>query len=667
MDLKQKIDGTRKEEFLQWVGTDARSKRQLISRRMHMSTASGVSLGSEGSVDWWVVREMARMDEGVYCTTEALDWANTQNTSFVHVSLTDPNMVAFTPDKVSGDADRQVTIAPGKYFSRFFPCMTDAWVQAMAAEHLGEVNAEIEWVEGEDIAKIYAKDPGGTAACMSNKGFAVQPTLAYAAPCIRMAVLRGTNGNVTARALTYEEGNKKVYIRAYGDPKLVKRLTLAGYKLGTWVGAKFNTIFLDGAPEGYKRVVIPYLDSQGAGSRADAGSTVGLLDGALTSLSPRQIQAFRLQNFLTAVTSTQGFVDVTPVTSDGFQVPDILQPDQMINTLLTEPESLYSVYDEVTKAVGLTRVAVDQIYTDDTQNELKYVRTVKRDGSGKFWVNRDLCFYYGGSYYMENATNRGDLGFRRLSAKYYPGSDWSRSVSIVEDGDGVEHVVKNEDALVTLVKGEFRHIHKSEVADLKKGWIKLHPVKDNVCYVKKGDDFFLTGKSKRKVHPVWNTDLVITMAGYEFPRNVIGTRSVLNRRLGYTSYVELHSEAFTEFVKTAAFERLEEIFVEAKEDVGLAFINAFYGSNQYTTLMTKPKNRFFVKSISSYDIRAEQPLEYYKEALEGMQTNTTVGDLHFIKQYFTMKLADMLAVEEPIRTPTPVNAQIEELHAELAA
>jgi hypothetical protein len=108
----------------------------------HMTGFGGESV----AMAWWLKREWLRIEKGIYPTsTEVIDTVNAYMPQLaVHVSKEDSAYIAYTPDKVMGEADRQLKTSLGKFLTKYYPQLPDTRIGQLVAEHLGELNGEVQ-------------------------------------------------------------------------------------------------------------------------------------------------------------------------------------------------------------------------------------------------------------------------------------------------------------------------------------------------------------------------------------------------------------------------------------------------------------------------------------------------------------------------------------------
>lgn len=643
MSLKDKI--TSKEELL-----DSISMREFTRHEQELLMLVPRVPDAVSKIQWWAVRESARIATGVYEMTEALVSLNGHRQTFAHVSAEDKNMVAFTPDAVFGAADKQLRISFGKLVARLIPFAADDYVRDLTAKHLSELSDEVEWVEGLKIAAEYAID-ASVGACMSSKSnFQVQPTTAYAAEGIKMAVLRKPNGELKARAMVVE--NKKVYIRAYGDTLLKKRLERLGYKVGTWEGVKFNTTFLDiprseQFDKDVKRVVVPYLDGNGGTCSTNYSSTA-LIDNQLVVVPREQLQRLQKIGYVTVVPSTTGYVSLKNLDSTEYTRKCSLSGRE-INTLLEDVETFLDI-DEAGNQVWNV-VAVNALDTLSIEDAMKYgkVKAAKDGLMVQAVTLHARTFGHRYATYSEDNATRKALGFVKLSTKYYETSDWvTGAITVI--CDGVNHFIKSEDA-VRIVESESttKLIHKSEVT---KDMVRLANSGEMKGYANKDVKIFRT-QSGAKVHPLHNTNIVNTFMGYDYNRNVKRSASVLDVPIMVPKGADLTSQAYADHLEEVYANRVAEV-IEANEYDFIHAARAFAKEGYYYRVWPSAGNKFYTVAKYLHDLEDFRNPQVVLEMLTDLakqQPNTWVRKAIFD---IVNMAAAALAIEEPVRTyPQP--------------
>ena len=485
---------------------------------VHLTTPNG----KVAPLPWWLKREYLRIYRGVYPeSTETIDYLNGQYPQFaLHVSKEDPQAVAYTPDKVSGEADRQLKTTLGRFLTKYYPHVADTVIAQVVADHLGELDGSYETITGADITKSYLS-AGGTAACMSKSksGYSTMghhPSEVYDMPNISMAILRNNSGAIVARCMLYDASpTDKRYIRVYGDLKLKKKLTRAGYKAGSWVGAEFKVIELDGEPT-FPRLVMPYLDANGATGSSEH-CNVALIGDRLTAVSSKTAQRFRKlfgSQAAVCATNTSGHYNFTKLDPNnlysvcalsGKIIPDDEEPTKYWSDgkiILIHPESMPEPSSVFYYYSGTSRQTV--FAADDTPT-----------------------FMHGGYIIIDTDAHRLTAGFYKLSMKYYPEEqDWKRQSypNLTPYRDRNSEVIKLEDAVQVIVKtpgGNAKvYVHQQEV---KKGWIKVHSLqRGKDLYAEPDVTIHRTSSGRKVVEGIHNIEQ--TYKGlWEFARSLSST------------------------------------------------------------------------------------------------------------------------------------------------
>lgn len=473
---------------------------------------------------WWAEREARRIRYQIYEVTDTLASHLCFKRVFAHISLEDRTMVAFTPDKASGEADRQLKMSPGRFFSRMLPIASDNYIQKLVSEHLAEVSNEVEFLEGKDLTEVYVSGVA-SAACMSKtpenwKLGGHHPTEAYWTPEIKMAVVRNMNGEVTERCIVYNASETdKRWIRCYPDNgKLQKRLEKQGYVRGTLVGAKLNTIRVD---EDY--YVVPYLDGNGYRGDQDTAS-LALIDNQLTVVGRATINALqgnrgiRESNIFYGPT-TGGKVRLCNIDSTAFKYVDAF--DGQSKSRLEDPASDFwydgQIYQVATSnAVELSALLLEggcELY-GDVRVSMNASRTVWAASTDIFRVTT-----YG--WVLDTEENRKWAGYVRLSSEFYDDQPWhSKATFLTVESENGE-ILKVDAAYYIDAEGECRIMH---ISKLPAKSVKLHKASKAVAgYYCHPDASYVKTSTGRKVHLKLH-DIVQTLSGtWEFANKVKST------------------------------------------------------------------------------------------------------------------------------------------------
>lgn len=482
---------------------------------------------------WWAKRESLRLELGVYETSTPLDAINAVLPIFAHVSLQDPTRIAYTPDKQSGEQDRQLVISLGRFLTKHYPGLRDEAIQDFVATHVSELSNEVEFIEYDGIAEAYKKF-GGTSACMSHAnhhygGF--NPASAYEVPGAQLAVLRNKDGDISARCLVYHASETdKRYIRAtYGDPALQKRLVKRGYKPGAWHGFKFKTIEHSDSTDEHKVYVMPYLDGNGTAG-GPIVSMVALIDNQLTSVShdlSRKLERLT-PGCSFCSTNTSGRVHLRNIDSAQFSKIDYLT-NKPINLL----EEHYKL-----RVNGEDHATAESTVQDDTM--WHYARTYVGGMTANRYMLITEIIQHDYDYYDRSKLEHFDLVM--LDAEF-------GDSKIVYTRHAVKTVsgrmIRKQDAIELVSDTGLVHIHRSELVTTgKTKHIKIGADK----YAMPGTKLYLT-PSGRKVHPAVHDVIKLYDGMYEFRRNAVSVQIVDQEvwmpralRVPYGEGSELHTK-----------------------------------------------------------------------------------------------------------------------------
>lgn len=623
--------------------------------------ANSFSLNHE-NVDWWAVREHARLQYGIYEITDALRKVRlfTYNLH-AHVSLEDPKMIAYTPDKQSGEADRQIRIAPGRFFSKFLPIMTENFIRELTEEHIAELSDEVEFVEGEQIVDEYINFPAGVGACMTKDCFskANHPAWVYATEKVKLALVRGSEGKVISRALVYEPNeNDKRYIRAnYGSPVLEKRLKRKGYRAGTFVGAKLNLKTCDEPDEGTGKVtfLLPYIDGNGqAGS--ERWSYVAIIDGELQVISLDTLNKLRALDpaYVASGINTSGKAKVRPVDTTSFQTScvitgkpiNLLTDEKDVVKVLVKPDTVEHAISAELYSTGVTDWR--RMWIED-----KYV-----------YVHPDQQIVVEGMTYP---NHRGALmaeGLSKLDEVFYPEMQgWRRGREVVFTS--ANRTVLSKDAARIVRKDavgglEVVTMHKSELPEKA---VKVHSPRIGAQNYVAADVPVQKTISGRKVHEMVNGVAKLITGELEFTNKIQAVNlwgAYMN--VQKTQVTKIHE--IDDTTMDAMWSRMTLGRNDACESITYALGRILRG----TIVSDIP----FSRDPSGFAAHAErQPLStlvsYCRKAVQVIErnypSNTQKLITRMLKKYPEMALAEAEAVEAPHRlveaVPTIETPEIE--------
>ena len=435
---------------------DSKEKWEEFKKRFsYYASRSRAVRGFDGAqviVDqavWWAHRELMRLSEGVYEVTDVLERINHANQHFVHISKEDRTMIAYTPDAQAGERDKQVRTSLGKYLTKYFPVLTDHYIQDIVADHASDLSTDVEYIQGsENIVNAYLN---GVHSCMAKEFPAYgHPATVYGTKNIAMAVLRDKEGKINARALVRLK--QKIYIRAYGDPKLVKRLTKLGYTAGSWVGETFKAIPVkhDSVSNAW---LMPYLDANGRAGSTDCGY-VAVIDGTMRVIEPEKhatIHKVLGNGYTSSGVTTAGYVSLKPIESSGFSIKDAVT-NEPINMLEVSSSDLTKVF--VGGKEGYTRVD-----TVDLTDLLSFVVAYDKRTSECMYAERRSTFKPSGSgtRYIDDKYAREWYGYKQLDPNVYKDVKWAKKSEVVAVGNSnmlLADVVTILEPAITLQEGQ---------------------------------------------------------------------------------------------------------------------------------------------------------------------------------------------------------------------
>jgi len=476
-----------------------------VAEGLYIPATCWTEFGKNYKLPWWALRETLRVNHGIYKSTEVLDKVREDFPHiFAHVSIDDPQYVAYTPDAEAGRRDKQIKLSLGRLLMKLYPTLPDHIIQEEVAEHLGDINNEVEFISGEDIAKSY--DEAAVTSCMANKTWVTgfHACLMYDAPNIRMAVLRDKSGKINARCMVYEPSeNDKRAIRFYGDPKLKRRLTNLGYKIGSWIGAKFRLIKLDDETADGIKFVAPYLDCNGGPGSYD-GSSVAILDGELVCVTRRQRDLITKavgSNYVTLCGSTVGYNYVKPMSSEQFYVTCCLTGDR------------FSILEEEGVEIMMPDLTIQRARS--IPETYRSARVRHQSMWATYYIHPDVpTFEYMHSKYVEMPEARAALNMFTLDQAYYPSTVYgSRHDSV----SGLTGRLLREDSVVLIRdNGDKTYAHKSLV---NKKWVKLHATTRSELVYSESSIGVLKTNTGRKVHQSYHSVVRTIQGTVMFRRN----------------------------------------------------------------------------------------------------------------------------------------------------
>lgn len=482
---------------------------------------------------WWLLREWLRMRYGVYQLTEPLvalfNGGHSQWAVHCAVGGDDPTMIAYTPDPQSGEQDRQRRTTLSKFLRGVFPIYPDNLLRDVEARHRGDLNNEVEFITGPAIADAY--ENCSLSSCMTHPtsrfGTKMHPTLAYDAPGFALAVLRGSDGNISARCMTWVDPNDpsdKRYVRVYGDSALMRRLTRLGYRNAGFGGARLRRIEIgDGdAP----KFLVPYLDVAGSGQR---NANRAIFDGDYLLLVDTtgpidhghlQRVASRTGKSTVSASSSSGFVYYDPKGALTMADLDIKCPVSGVSLLGVEPT--YMLHEGEVKMVHPDAVPAGWV-ARCAYFGIRFVTVLAPEDAS--------TFEHGINAYLDTDSTRVALGYIRLSEAYYPDQPWAAKATTVfihnsdPDSDEVKLAILKSDCAQVVVNVDglglrCRSVHRSTINT--RTHVPITRINSAYpLYVPKGADYVVrTATNGRKVVPGVHDVIRCYDGRYDYERNL---------------------------------------------------------------------------------------------------------------------------------------------------
>jgi hypothetical protein len=199
----------------------------LFATRMQAETYINAAWGSKYAaqhgfwIDYatWEERERALTDLGIYLPPPWVHesfWYNSDHIwrhHYVHISLNDPLMLAYTENPIKGEADRQTMMKPARYLAKFFPDLTQKqltfYAEWFAAGEKPDTLKDIPLKfarEPDEIVNVYQYGP---QSCMKDD----DSVKVYGAGDLAVAYLEENSHRFIARALCWPA--KKAFGRVY--------------------------------------------------------------------------------------------------------------------------------------------------------------------------------------------------------------------------------------------------------------------------------------------------------------------------------------------------------------------------------------------------------------------------------------------------------------------
>lgn len=576
---------------------------------------------------WWAWREASRIHFKFYEQSELTKNINQHFPgAYAHVSREDKNYIAYTPDAEAGIRDKQLKIAPGRLLRKLFPLFTDNHINDLVAEHLGEVNAEIELLTSyDDILKAYSTMLD--SSCMTVGKVTIDgmhpPSVAYSDnEFLKLAVLRAGD-KIVSRTLIRTDTKK--YIRIYGNKKLQTALEKDGYTAGNLIGLKLKTQQVRGEPGWY---IMPYLDGNG-GRGGESVSMVALISDQIYVISAETAARIRYQDSYATqcATNTAGKIRL----SNTMQLSDFLVKDAItgedVNFLTDSNLRMYDVWHN--GEAGKTAV--------DPRDDYVLSYYYKNGRRLQIYAKKADCFEHNaplGDYYVESEVARTALGYYKLSAEFYPDEqDWCRKHDITSTGDG--KYIKNADAVMVITKDQHdqvigSYVHKSVIT---KEHIKVHSTKrGQLIYADKSVEIIKTSKGRKVVKGYHDVVFFEDLQQWDFrnkAKSVLGYDKVYFFSTGdlpekYHRWGEFHIDVIVKELLTTMSENTSTL-VRVKYLLGKIYNN----TNLYA---------IGSMSVDPYYVRSTEVAEV---ALSRLRSNPEeIGNLPVAQKVFIRKLLE---------------------------
>lgn len=415
---------------------------------------------------WWAHREMLRLAYGVYTPhTQAL--AHLVNHyqfahHFPHISVEDNNLIGYTASVDDGLRDRQTRVALGRFVRKTYLMMPDTMVASIEAAHRSELNPNVELIVAEGNKDAFREAYQSINSCMSKANSAygggnlMHPVEAYCTPGFHLAVLRNSQGNISARSLVWinpANAEDKRYVRTYGDTVLHTWLKRSGFKPLSFEGAYLKTQRYERQDEGdRKSIITPYVDP-GTDCGESEHNYQGVWDGAdKVYILKRSTKLKVPASYRCDLTSAGG-------TTHARAYP-INRPCAITGVVINAfADSFVDVLIEGKKQIALATAAKDW-------------KLVSYPSTQGVRVAPDTpVFRHGLATYIDDAKNRADQGYYKLDEELYPTEqEWfshSSSTNVRVSYRRKLSWIKIEDAFTFIPNASagVLAIHKSELPE----------------------------------------------------------------------------------------------------------------------------------------------------------------------------------------------------------
>jgi hypothetical protein len=235
--------------------------------------------------DTWISRERERFHDGTYQAVprilrDAVHCALSYSISqylYLHRSVKQPGLVAYTPDDEYGMQDRQLACTVGRFVEKYCKDrLTQQQIQDLADDLACDKLDTFSLARTiDDVRAVYNHVVGGWGSCMQRKVYAEynwqqrmdrgeidHPVTVYGDSDLGVAYI-GTKDKIRQRAVVWPD--KKQVVRVYGSGPLTRLLERHGYTfVGGFEGARIRAVKLDRG--GY---LMPYIDGDTAADTTD--------------------------------------------------------------------------------------------------------------------------------------------------------------------------------------------------------------------------------------------------------------------------------------------------------------------------------------------------------------------------------------------------------------
>jgi hypothetical protein len=394
---------------------------------------------------WWVERETARKYLGVYPEpTEVMRVVSDTfclGAHFIHISRDDPSMVAYTPSMEYGLADRQVKMSFGKLLRKMLLLATDTHIQRLEASHRSEMDPTFLVARTTDEIEHVYRNMAGDGGCMRHDAdyFGIpentHPSHVYSYAGVAVAYTE-VDGRIISRSVIYDnpdDPKDKRYVRIYGDGALKRKLELAGYKLGSLLGAKLRAMHLPTLnPEGNwsrDKFIVPYLDGPG-GNQDHQDASVYHIQGEDCIRVINSTQASRLH--------AMGFTAPRCKNTGVIHRISSIPPERLQFTCAVTGQAFNLL--EVTPAYALVDGEVKQTVRENLPDTMQHHAAYHWDANDArvavYMTREDYnirTFYAGGIRLLDTPENRRRSGFVLLDAATYGEGVWELAAQCVSD------------------------------------------------------------------------------------------------------------------------------------------------------------------------------------------------------------------------------------------